>query len=240
MYMALTKDQLMTRILLVEDDPLLRNNFSELLRDEGFDVETCGDSAAALQAFDQPLPDLVILDITLGRETEAGFRLCSELRKRSETVPIIFFTSHTSDFDKISGMRFGVDDYLTKDTSMDYLAVRIKALLRRIETLSANKAESGIEVSRGDLTLNMSALTARWKGTKLNLSLTQLWMLHALANHPGQVKSYEQLMSAAKITVEPNTIAAHIKNIRKLFLAIDPAFSAIKTERNLGYRWCAD
>ncbi|HRP95696.1 MAG TPA: response regulator [Rhodocyclaceae bacterium] len=230
----------MTRILLVEDDELLRENFSELLRDEGFEVEACADSATTLKRFDQPLPDLVILDITLGKETDAGFRLCSELRKRSETIPIIFFTSHSSDFDKISGMRFGVDDYLTKDVSLDYLVVRIKTLLRRIETLSGAKAEPENELRRGDLTINMHSLTARWKGTPLKLSLTQLWMLHALASHPGHVKSYEQLMNAAKITVEPNTIAAHIKNIRKIFQDVDSGFSAIRTERNMGYRWLSD
>jgi two-component system OmpR family response regulator len=230
----------MASIMLVEDDDLLRENFAELLRDEGFDVEAFADRPAALRRFEQPLPDLVILDITLGKETEAGFQLCSELRKRSETIPVIFFTSHDSDFDKISGMRFGVDDYLTKDVSMDYLVVRIKALLRRIETLSGVRAESGNELRRGDLALNMDTLTAQWKGETLNLSLTQLWILHALASHTGHVKSYEQLMCAAKVTVEPNTIAAHIKNIRKLFQAVDPAFSAIKTERSMGYRWVAD
>lgn len=230
----------MPRILLVEDDELLRENFAELLRDEGFEIETAADSDEALRAFERPLPDLVILDITLGRETDAGFRLCSDLRKRSETVPVIFFTSHSSDFDKISAMRFGVDDYLTKDVSMDYLVVRIKALLRRIDTLSGKKAAPDNVMRRGELTLDMNTLTARWRGERLSLSLTQLWMLHALASNPGHVRSNEQLMNAAKITVEPNTIAAHIKNIRKVFAAVDPDFAAIRTERNLGYRWCTD
>ena len=230
----------MTRILLVEDDNLLRENFAELLRDEGFEIETAADSAQALRAFDRPLPDLAILDITLGKETEAGFRLCSELRKRSETIPIIFFTSHDSDFDKISGMRFGVDDYLTKDVSMDYLVVRIKTLLRRVQTLSGTKPESDNALRRGDLLLDMNTLSARWKDQRLNLSLTQLWMLHALASHPGHVKNYDQLMRAGNVTVEPNTIAAHIKNIRKAFQTVDPDFSAIRTERNMGYRWSAD
>jgi len=230
----------MTRILLVEDDKLLRENFTELLRDEGFEIETASDRAEALRAFDRPLPDLVILDIELGRETEAGFLLCSELRKRSETIPILFFTNHESDFDKISGMRLGADDYLTKDISLNYLVVRIKALLRRIACIAGKRGDSDNEIRRGDLMLNMNTLTVRWKGERLNLSLTQLWMLHALASHPGHVKSYEQLMNASKLTVEPNTIAAHIKNIRKLFQAVDPEFSAIKTERNMGYRWFAD
>jgi two-component system OmpR family response regulator len=230
----------MARILLVEDDDLLRENFAELLRDESFEVETCADRAGALRAFDRPLPDLAILDLELNGDTEAGFRLCSELRRRSETIPIIFFTLHDSDFDKISGMRFGADDYLTKDVSMDYLVVRIKALLRRVQTLMGTKQESDDALRRGDLVLDMNALSARWKGQRLNLSLTQLWMLHALASHPGHVKSHDQLMKAGNLTVEPNTIAAHIKNIRKTFHAVEPDYTAIRTERNMGYRWSAE
>ena len=81
--------------------------------------------------------------------------------------------------------------------------------------------------------LDMNTLSARWKGQTLNLSLTQLWMLHALASHPGHVKSYDQLMKAGNVTVEPNTIAAHIKNIRKAFQVLDPEFSAIRRQRPL-------
>lgn len=227
----------MTSILFVEDDDLIRENVTELLRGEGFAVDAHADSTAVISELDGSMPDMAILDITLGDETEAGFQLCAELRKHSQVLPIIFFTSHDSDFDRISGMRLGVDDYLTKDISLEYLVVRIRALLRRVAVLSGAETRNAKDITCSDLVVNLDTLTARWKGEKINLSLTQLWMLYALINHPGQVKSHDQLMQAANIVVEPNTIAAHIKNIREKFQAIDPEFSAIKSERGFGYRW---
>jgi len=228
----------MATIILVEDDPILQSNFTDLLTDEGFAVEGYTDRQSAMQRFEEFLPDIVLLDISLGRETEAGFQLCQELRKKSETIPIIFLTSHDSDFDKISGMRLGADDYLTKDISMDYLLVRINALLRRIEVHKAirENAEDTI-ITKDKLSINLDELVILWDSTPLDISLTQFWIVRALANHSGHVHTHSQLMEAANITVEPNTIAAHIKNIRERFEEIDPAFSCIKTERGIGYRW---
>lgn len=231
------RTNIMTRILMVEDDEIIRESFAELLEDEGFTVETCSDRGCAMRRLGEPLPDLAIFDITLGKDSEAGFDICAEYRKRSKTLPIIIFTSHGSDFDRISGMRLGVDDYIVKDVSLQYLVVRIKALLRRVEVLTSGEDSSEKKLVRGDLVVDMETLTAYWKGEKLDISLTQLWILNSIAGHPGQVRSPDQLMHAANIVVEPNTIAAHIKTIRQSFHAIDPDFSAIKTERGLGYRW---
>lgn len=227
----------MTTIMLVEDDEILRENFSELLRDEHFDVETYSDIQSAQARFNQPLPDLVILDITLGKDTDAGFQLCAELRKRCQSIPIIFFTSHDSDFDKISGMRLGVDDYLTKNVSFDYLVVRIKALIKRIRVLSGSKTEKAVKKTSGELMIDLDTFSAYWKGQKLDISLTQLWMLQSLIDRPGHVRSHEQLMQAANVVVEHNTVTAHIKNLRVQFQKVDPMFSSIKTERGFGYRW---
>jgi len=234
------------RILLVEDNPILRENLAELLQMEGFRVTTCSDRTSALQGFDATAPDLAILDITLGEETEAGFVLCAELRQRSEQLPIIFFTSHDNDIDRISGMRLGVDDYLTKDISTDYLVIRIKALLQRIAILrggnaraSAGNGHNGAILEIDRLRLDTQRHTASWQGEPLDISLTQFWILQSLVQAPGQAKSLQQLMSAANLAVQPNTIAAHIKNLRAQFRRIDPGFNAIRTERGIGYRWYA-
>jgi two-component system OmpR family response regulator len=180
----------------------------------------------------------VILDISLGDDSEAGFHLCTELRRRSESVPIIFLTCHDSDFDKISGMRLGADDYITKDVNVDYLVVRIRALLRRVSILSKRlKEKPQNKLQRGDLMLNMDTLKCTWKDKPLDFSLTQLWMLHDLVSNRNQVRSTEQIMDAANMTVQPSTVAGHIMNIRKVFQTVDPNFSAIRTERGIGYRW---
>jgi two-component system OmpR family response regulator len=137
-------------------------------------------------------------------------------------------------------MRLGADDYLTKDTSMEFLVIRIQALLKRFQALSASNEAERDRIECGDLVLDMDQLTAWWKGAALELSLTQFWMVHQLARQPGQVSSHADLMRAASIVVEPNTIAAHIKHIREQFKNIDPGFACIKTERGIGYRWLRD
>ena len=240
----------MSGILFVEDDPLIRDNLSELLRDEGFWVHAFGDAASALAHCDTgPLPDVALLDISLGAERDAGFELCQALRQRSALLPIVFFTSHDHDLDRISGLRLGADDYLTKDESLDYIVARLHALLQRHRALvraaqvasdggAVERGASGGEaLRRGDLVIDLETYGASWKGMRLRLSLTQAWILRALVERPGQAHTPRALMRAARITVEPNTVAAHMKHIRDAFKAVDPAFDAIRTERGAGYRW---
>ena len=227
----------MANILFVEDDDTIRENYSELLTAAGFKVNGFSDSASALQHFESHKTDLAILDIALGEDTDAGFHLCTELRRRSQHLPIIFLTVRDSDIDRISAMRLGADDYLTKGTSVQYLVARIKALLHRIEVLTGAKNVSGNILKRGELTINMDTMYATWKDKPLNLSLTHLWMVHALASNRGFVRTPQQLMDAANITVQTNTLTVHLRNIRKTFEDIDPDFSAIRTERGIGYRW---
>lgn len=228
------------RILFVEDDAVIRENYSELLGDEGFEVAGFNNRHQALEFVQTQPPDLALLDISLGDERDAGFQLCADLRQRWPQLPIIFLTSHDSDIDKISGFRLGADDYLTKDVSVNYLVVRMEALLRRIQALTAETKPGPKPPKQGPshlLQMDHERLAAYWREHKLELNLTQYWLLTALVNDPGQVKSYDQLMRAANLQVEPNTITAHIKTIRDRFKIIDPAFNYIQTERGRGYRW---
>ena len=235
-------------ILLVEDDDVIRENYSELLTDEGFDVAAFADRQSAMHYAQTRLPDLALLDISLRGERDAGFQLCADLRRLSPRLPIIFLTSHDTELDKISGIRLGADDYLTKDISVDYLVIRIEALLRRFEDLTSDNSttatdtaqtahEVSQEVTQGLLRINEERQALYWRQEKVELTLSQFWITKALATNPGQAKSPEQLMRAANLYVEPNTITAHIKSIRERFRAIDPDFSCIKTERGIGYRW---
>ncbi len=229
------------RVVLVEDDDVIRENYAELLTDEGFEVEAFGDRHVALTHVEESAPDIVLLDITLNEERDAGFQLCADLRRFSCELPIIFLTCHDREIDKISGIRLGADDYLTKDVSLDYLVVRIEALLRRMEALTIGKPSKGCDkagkLTRGPLTIEKDLLTLFWRDQKPQLTVTQFWITHELATSPGQVKSYNKLMRTANIHVEPNTITAHIKTIRESFKAIDDDFDCIKTVRGSGYRW---
>lgn len=230
----------MYKILFVEDNETLRKSYTALLSQAGFEVTAVGDRASALKHVEVSLYDLAILDIALDDDHEAGFHICTEIRKHSEVLPIIFLTSLNSDFDKISGMRLGADDYITKDVNPDYLIVRIKALLRRIEVINAQSQVKAKILQRGDLSINLDTLTINWKTQVVDLSLTQLWMVYALASHIGFVRTPVQLMEAAKINVQLNTLTTHIANIRKKFELIDPEFTAIKSERGAGYRWVVE
>lgn len=234
------------RIMFVEDDAVVRNNYAELLSDEGFDIEAFADQQSALDRANQELPDLALLDISLHHERDAGFQLCSDLRRLSKKLPILFFTSHDSEVDKISGIRLGADGYITKDVSIDYLVTRMEAMLRRCAELSTcdpyhceNSSASEV-LALGPLSIDMDRLAAHWRGEKVELSLIQMRIVYDLAVQPGRVRSYSQLMRAADIFVEPNTVTSHIRAVRGAFKAIDPEFGQIKSERGAGYRWVAD
>ncbi|MEO0578725.1 MAG: response regulator, partial [Pseudomonadota bacterium] len=125
-------------IALVEDDIALRANYQAALEREGYQVAGYGDRASALEACHATLPDLAIIDVNLADDIEGGFELCRQLRAMSAELPIIFLTARDSEFDAISGLRLGADDYLTKDISIPHLLARLAALFRRTEVLQRN------------------------------------------------------------------------------------------------------
>lgn len=226
------------RIALVEDDAALRANYSDALMRQGYDVSAYANRADALAAFRLRLPDLAIIDIGLGRDQDAGFALCRDLRALSATVPIIFLTARDSEIDIVSGLRLGADDYLTKDISFAHLLARIAALFRRLDAM--DERGSGEEVlERGDLRVDLRRFTMYWKGTAVDLTLTEFWIVHALARFPGHVKDRDQLMKDAELVVDDATITSHIKRIRRKFAEIDAGFDRIDTVYGMGYRWKA-
>jgi two-component system, OmpR family, response regulator len=167
---------------------------------------------------------------------DGGFALTRELRAMSASVPIIFLSARDSDFDIVAGLRLGADDYLTKDASLPHLAARIAALFRRSELLNAPPASEDI-LQRGPLTLDVKRLTVHWNGRRVDLTLTEFWMVHALARFPGHVKDRDALMRDASIVVDDSTITSHVKRIRRKFQAVDAGFDRIATVYGMGYRW---
>ncbi len=223
-------------IAIVEDEASIAANYRDALRRHGFRVSLFSDRAQATSAFARELPDLAIIDVGLADEIEGGFDLCRELRSRAPELPIVFLTARDSELDIISGLRLGADDYLTKDISQAHLLARIVALLRRVRALRAPEREEHI-IERGLLGLNLERLSATWRGQPVELTVTEFWMVHALARRPGHVKSRQQLMDSASVVLDDNTITSHIKRIRRKFQAVDPGFSAIETAYGAGYRW---
>ena len=226
------------RIVIVEDDAAIRANYAEALKRHGYEVAAFAGRREAMDALRNRLPDLAIIDIGLGDETEGGFALCRDLRALSPQLPIVFLTARDSDFDVVSGLRLGADDYLTKDISLPHLMARIAALFRRADLASEPRGADEL-IERGPLTLDMKRFLALWNGGEVDLTLTEFWMVHAMAKFPGHVKNRDQLMGDAKIVVDDGTITSHIKRIRRKFIAVDASFDAIDTVYGMGYRWRA-
>jgi len=224
------------RIALVEDDPTIRQNYSDALTRAGYEVAAFGDRASASRTLAARLPELAIIDIGLGADVDGGFELCRELRAASSRLPIIFLSARDSDFDVVSGLRLGADDYVTKDVSLPHLLARISALFRRVDTASQPAVASEV-LTRGALALDAQRMVATWRGSPVALTVTEFWMVHSLALHPGHVKNRDQLMRDAEMVVDDGTITSHVKRIRKKFMAVDPKFDGIETVYGMGYRW---
>src|SRR6202789_2694313 len=223
-------------IAIVEDEPALRDNYAAALARHGYLVKTYGNRKLAMQAFGTRLPDLAIIDISLEDEAEGGFDLCRDLRALSAELPIIFLTARDSELDAVSGLRLGADDFLTKDVSLPHLAARVAALFRRIDALRRPDNAAEI-VRRGALSIDGEKMQTTWNGAPVTLSLTEFWIVHALAKNPGHVKNRQQLMDAANVVLDDNTITSHIKRVRRKFQQVDAAFDAIQTVYGMGYRW---
>jgi len=223
-------------IAIVEDEPMIRDNYAESLRKQGYKVMSYGNRASARDGFRTRLPDLVLLDIGLEDEVDGGLDLCRELREQSKALPIIFLTARDSELDSMTGLAVGANEYISKDISLPFLLARIKALLKLVRELKNPDKEEKL-IQCGHLSLDLNRYTLKWKGEPVDLTLTEFWIVHSLAKRPGHVRSRQQLMDDASIYVSDDTINSHIKRIRKKFKNLDPEFTCIDTVHGAGYRW---
>ena len=226
-------------IALVDDEPNLRETVGFALRREGYRVALYADGLDAWQTFERGLPDLAILDIMMPRMD--GLELCRRLRALSERLPILFLSSRDEELDRVLGLELGADDYLCKPFSMRELAARVKVLLRRAavrQEPAGGTEESILDV--GALRLDLRRYQAFWSGTPVPLTVTEFTLLHALARHPGHVKTRAQLLTEGyphDAYVSDRTIDSHIKRLRKKFTQTDSSFDMIETLYGVGYRF---
>ncbi len=224
-------------IAVVEDDADQRENYVDALTAQGYDVDAFANRPQALAHFRKDLPDLAVLDIMLEDELDGGFDLCRELRNMSPSLPIIFLTARDSDIDRVSGLRLDAWDYITKPVNLQFLAVRVNSLFRIADAVHATDPTHEVLVL-DDLKLDPNSMSISWQGKPLNMTLTEFWLVEALARRPGQVKTYDMLMQITRQSyVEKNTINGYIRRIRKKFKEIDPEFAMIQTVFGIGYRW---
>ena len=225
-------------ILIVDDEPDIRELIAGVLEDEGYAVRTYHDGEAALPALTETPPDIAILDVKMPKMD--GMELLRRLRQTSE-LPVIFLTSKDEEIDEVIGFNIGADDFVRKPCSNRLLAERVKAVLRRARGGAAGPEEGDHKpIVRGRLTLDPNRHACNWDGHPVRLTVTEFLILQSLAQRPGYVKSRDQLMDAAyddQIYVDDRTIDSHIKRLRKKFREVDDEFDAIETLYGVGYRY---
>jgi len=223
------------RVAFLEDDEIIRSNYTDLLESEGYEVHPLTSYQEAQEKILDLGADLALLDIALSDDPEGGIKVCKLLRNADIQIPVIFLTSHTELDRQSRSWRAGADDYVTKDTNIELVLLRIRVLLERYRAISGEARHSKVQES--GICIDQKGLVASWKGRRLDLNLTQFWILYAMVSHSGRIVSQQQLQDAASIVVEPNTIAAYIRSIRQAFTLVDPGSNPIVTERSRGYRW---
>ncbi|MBO5238208.1 MAG: response regulator transcription factor [Lachnospiraceae bacterium] len=229
------------RILIVDDDEHIAELISLYLVKECFDTRIEGDGAAALQAFKDYQPHLILLDIMLpGMD---GYEICSEIRKIS-SVPIIMLSAKGEVFDKVLGLKLGADDYIMKPFDSNEMVARVRAVLRRYQpTAPANSnmssaSHTGDYVEYDNLIVNISNYTATVNGDALEMPPKELELLYFLASQPNQVFTREQLLDRLwgyEYIGDTRTVDVHVKRIREKLP--DNPFWALTTVWGVGYKF---
>lgn len=221
------------KIMIVDDD----RNICELLRlyieKEGFETAIANDGKAAVQMFDSVNPDLMLLDIMLPELD--GWQVCREIRKIS-TIPIIMLTAKDETFDKVLGLELGADDYMTKPFDPKELIARIKAVIRRTQSVVAPERE----IAFPNLVINMSTYLVTYNGKDIEMPPKEIELLYFLASHPNKVFTRDQLLEQVwgfDYFGDSRTVDVHIKRIREKLTGCEEYGWHIKTIWSVGYKF---
>ncbi len=221
-------------ILVVDDDPHLREVVGFALRQAGFQVEEAADGRAALAANQQRQPALIILDIMMPEMD--GLEVCREVRKTS-TTPIIFLSSRDEEIDRVLGLELGGDDYLGKPFSPRELVARVKSVLRRQlpPTDAGAPPLPSSQLWRGKLRLDQERWRAFWGEEEVILTVTEFNLLVVFLRAPAKAFTRDELMTRAygDVVVSDRTIDSHVRRIRQKFAGMG---EVIETVHGLGYR----
>ncbi|MBR3502938.1 MAG: response regulator transcription factor [Clostridia bacterium] len=223
------------KIMIVDDDPNIQQLISLYLIREGFDVTTAAAGDEALRLFKSDPPNLMLLDVML--PVMDGWQVCREVRKVSN-IPIIMLTAKDETFDKVLGLELGADDYIVKPFDTKELVARIKAVLRRFQTVDAPGASK--ELSFPGLTINISQYTVTYLGRPLEMPPKELELLYFLASHPGTVFTREQLLEQVwgyDFFGDSRTVDVHVKRIRDKLVGSEEMGWSVRTVWGVGYKF---
>jgi DNA-binding response OmpR family regulator len=221
-------------ILVVDDEPIVRDVVVRYLHREGYDTLEAGDGLQAQELLLQHEPSLVVLDLMLpGMD---GLQLCQWIRGHSE-LPVIMLTARAEEADRIVGLELGADDYVTKPFSPRELAARVRTVLRR----SGPAARPCERIVLGDLELDAAAREVTKGGRGLRLTAKEFDLLWLLASHPRRVFSRDQLMDRVwgyEPAFDTGTVTVHVRRLREK-IETDPSKPRhLETVWGVGYRFC--
>jgi DNA-binding response OmpR family regulator len=229
------------KVLVVEDDPAIRDALSYNLGKEGYEVRAVGDGIAALEAARSSTPDLVVLDLMLPELD--GYDVTRALRKDSN-VPILMLTARDDEIDRVLGLELGADDYLTKPFSMRELLARCKAMLRRVrlakEDAEPHVAQGSKRLTSGNLEMDLTRHEAHIDGSVLDLKPKEHDLLVFLMQNTGQVFSREQLLEQVwgwEYSGGSRTVDVHVRWLRSKIEKDAEQPTRIITVRGVGYRF---
>lgn len=219
------------KILLVEDDPTIIDTLTELLRGAGYTVDTADTQREAIAMATHQTYQLLLLDVTLKQGN--GFAVCAAAKEATPEVPVIFLTASDDEFNTVTGLTMGADDYIAKP-------FRPRELLARIATTIRRSQPSRRIISLGDLTIDTDRALVERDGKEINLSALEYRLLLLFASNPNKLVTREMIRDAlwddAGTYVEENTLSVYIKRLRDK-IEPDPAKpTVITTVRGLGYK----
>ncbi len=225
----------MSTILVVEDDPIIRQTVEYALKRAGFITHSSADGPSALETADRLDPDLVLLDLMLpGMD---GYEIAEALRSRDKEMAIIMVTALDTDRDKVRGLDAGADDYITKPFSMEELLARVRANLRRVRARETLADDRTIEV--GDLVIEPKSFRVTVAGQPAKLRLKEFQLLHAMAKREGLLCTRETLAEEVwgyEHMTSSRTIDVHVRRVRQ---AIEgpSEYVYVHTVHGMGYRF---
>jgi len=226
----------MSRILIIEDDPDIAMGLQEDLARHGHEAEVARDGDAGLRRGRDAPWDVILLDVML--PFRDGFEVCRELRRLRVKTPIIMLTARTQEAEKILGLEFGADDYVTKPFSPAELRARIKAVMRRF----ADDGEQGGVCRFGDCEVDFDRAELRRDGMVVDITALELRMLDAFTRSRGRVLTREQLIRQAwgeNTYIGDRVVDTHILNLRKKIEPVPAAPRFLRSVRGIGYRFDA-
>ena len=225
----------MPSVLVVDDDPHIRQLLVFALEKAGLSAREAEDGEAALSAVAQVRPDLVVLDINMPKLD--GLEVCRRIRAAGD-LPILFLSSRDDEIDRILGIELGADDYVVKPFSPREVVARVQAILRRARPPATAAAAATAALAHGRLSLDPDSWVARWGDAEVALTVTEFGILRILLGGPSRVFSRDAIIDRLHgpgFAITDRTIDSHVRNLRGKFAALG-GHDVVETRAGVGYR----